>query len=163
MPHLIGERIVLREYCQEDVPDIRKWVNDPGITRGLSDIFTYPHSQANSESFVQMMIDGSSEMEGFVIAHKDTLDYMRSRRRNPNRTRIARRVQSQRPRRECADGLSMLTMDLKGHHRVLYNGTNAYLKGLYSTRLPALIGYRFTSNDYFSPFHSLSRFWISPV
>ncbi|MDQ0494683.1 MULTISPECIES: GNAT family N-acetyltransferase [Paenibacillus] len=76
MPHIIGERIVLREYRLEDIPDIRKWVNDPEITHGLSDVFIYPHSQFNSESFVQMMVDGSSEIKGFVIAHKDTLDYI---------------------------------------------------------------------------------------
>ncbi|MFK4301305.1 RimJ/RimL family protein N-acetyltransferase [Paenibacillus sp. RC254] len=76
MPHMIGERIVLREYRQEDIPEIRKWVNDPDITCGLSDVFTYPHSQTNSEAYVQMMIDGNSEIKGFVIAHKDTLDYI---------------------------------------------------------------------------------------
>ncbi|MHB0864222.1 GNAT family N-acetyltransferase [Paenibacillus sp. SEL3] len=76
MPHIIGKRVVLREYRQEDIPDIRKWVNDPEITRGLSDVFIYPHSQVNSESFVQMMIDGNPEIKGFVIAHKDTLDYI---------------------------------------------------------------------------------------
>ncbi|MBJ8192941.1 GNAT family N-acetyltransferase, partial [Bacillus cereus] len=27
-------------------------------------------------SFVQMMIDGNPEIKGFVIAHKDTLDYI---------------------------------------------------------------------------------------
>lgn len=27
MPHIIGERIVLREYRLKDIPDIRKWVN----------------------------------------------------------------------------------------------------------------------------------------
>ncbi|MCC3381432.1 GNAT family N-acetyltransferase [Paenibacillus farraposensis] len=76
MPHIIGERIVLREYRLEDIPKIRKWVNDPEITHGLSDVFIYPHSQSNTESFVQMMIDGSSEIKGFIIAHKDTLDYI---------------------------------------------------------------------------------------
>lgn len=50
MPHIIGKRIVLREYRQEDIPNIRKWVNDPEITHGLSDVFVYPHSQTNSES-----------------------------------------------------------------------------------------------------------------
>lgn len=77
MPHIIGERIVLREYRQEDLPSIREWVNDPEITGTLSHIFTFPQSVYDSESFLKMMIEGrGNEIRGFVIAEKDTLDYM---------------------------------------------------------------------------------------
>lgn len=76
MPHLIGERITLREYRMEDIPAIRKWVNDEDITGTLSDIFTFPQTYENSEAFVRSMVEGKSDMKGFIIAEKDTLDYI---------------------------------------------------------------------------------------
>jgi RimJ/RimL family protein N-acetyltransferase len=76
MPHLIGKRIVLREYRMEDLPHVRKWVNDPEVTDNLSDIFVYPHTTENTEAFLKMMVDGSTDSKGFVIAEKDTLNYI---------------------------------------------------------------------------------------
>lgn len=76
MPHVIGERITLREYRMEDLPHIRSWVNDEEITDTLSDIFLYPQTYRNSEAFLQSMLDGSSNSKGFVMADKDTLDYI---------------------------------------------------------------------------------------
>ncbi|NWL89013.1 MULTISPECIES: GNAT family N-acetyltransferase [unclassified Paenibacillus] len=77
MPHLIGDRIVLREYRKEDLPSIRNWVNDPDITDTLSTVFTFPQSEYDSESFLNMMMEGkSNSMRGFVIADKAALDYI---------------------------------------------------------------------------------------
>ena len=77
MARIYGNRLVLREYQREDIENIRKWCNDPEITKNLSDIFLYPHSLKQSESFLQMMLDGSNpNMKGFVIAHKETGDYI---------------------------------------------------------------------------------------
>jgi RimJ/RimL family protein N-acetyltransferase len=76
MPHLIGERIVLREYRMDDLPHLRKWANDPEVTDNLSNIFVYPHSVENTQAFLKMMVDGSAESKGFIIAEKDTLDYI---------------------------------------------------------------------------------------
>lgn len=75
MPHLIGKRIVLREYQATDLSYMRQWVNDPEITTMLSDIFLYPHSQQETESFLKMMMEGSS-FKGFVIADKDSGEYI---------------------------------------------------------------------------------------
>jgi len=76
MPHLIGERIVLREYRMEDFPHLRRWVNDPDVTDNLSEIFLYPHSEAETEAFLKMMVHGTGESRGFVIAEKESLAYI---------------------------------------------------------------------------------------
>lgn len=74
MYRLTGERIILREYREEDFLHIRKWVNDYEITKFLTNLFLYPHSVKDTENFIQSMMNG--EMEGFVIAHKDTEEYI---------------------------------------------------------------------------------------
>lgn len=76
MPHLIGDRITLREYRMEDVPEIRKWANDEEITYALSEIFSFPQTYQNTESFIRSMVEGTSDIKGFVISEKDTLDYI---------------------------------------------------------------------------------------
>lgn len=76
MPYLHGDRITLREYRREDYNWIRKWANDSDITNTLSDIFLYPHTEQDSEAFLNMMIDGASKSRGFVIADKQTLAYI---------------------------------------------------------------------------------------
>lgn len=76
MPRLIGERIMLREYRIEDLPYIRKWVNDIEITRYLSNIFVYPHTLNETENFLNSMLQGNSNMKGFIIAEKETEEYI---------------------------------------------------------------------------------------
>lgn len=74
MYRLEGERIILREYRREDLSYMRKWVNDYEITRTLSNVFLYPHTMADTENFINGMIEG--KMKGFVIAHKGSEDYI---------------------------------------------------------------------------------------
>ena len=76
MPHIAGERIVLREYQLTDLSYMRQWVNSPEITNGLSDIFLFPHTYYSTESFLKMMIEGSTEIKGFIIADKDSKEYI---------------------------------------------------------------------------------------
>ena len=76
MPRLFGERIMLREYKKEDLQYMRMWVNDPEVTENLSDIFLYPHTLNATESFLNMMLEGKSSEKGFVIANKDTEEYI---------------------------------------------------------------------------------------
>ncbi len=76
MYRLTGERIILREYRQEDLIHMRKWVNDYEITKYLSNIFLYPQSKVDTEKFLNAMIDGNINTKGFVIAHKDTEEYI---------------------------------------------------------------------------------------
>lgn len=76
MPYLIGERIILRDYRKEDLPYMRKWVNEYEITQYLSNIFLYPHSLHDTESFLNSIIEGRAGFKGFVIAKKDTEEYI---------------------------------------------------------------------------------------
>ena len=76
MPRLIGERIILREYKKEDLYSIRKWVNDDEITRFLSDNFIYPHTLNDTEKFLNSMLESTTDARGFVIAKKDTEEYI---------------------------------------------------------------------------------------
>ncbi|MFM1650700.1 GNAT family N-acetyltransferase [Brevibacillus sp. B_LB10_24] len=76
MPRILGKRIVLREYMQEDLPHMREWVNDPEIVNQLSDIFLYPQTLNDTEGFLQAMLEKRGEQRGFVIAHKDTAAYI---------------------------------------------------------------------------------------
>ncbi len=76
MPRLFGDRIMLREYQKDDLPYMRMWVNNPDVVVNLSDIFLYPHSVKETEQFLQSMLEGSSEMKGFVIADKATEEYI---------------------------------------------------------------------------------------
>lgn len=76
MARLIGERIMLREYRKEDLTCIRKWVNDIEITKYLSNIFLYPHTLNETESFLNSMLQGNSNIKGFIIAEKETEEYI---------------------------------------------------------------------------------------
>lgn len=76
MPHLKGEKIMLREYRKEDLPCITAWVNDMETTRYLSDIFSWPQTVKNSEDFLEMRLSGGRREAGFVIADRETQDYI---------------------------------------------------------------------------------------
>lgn len=76
MAILVGDRIILREYRKDDLPYLRKWVNNPEITKYLSHIFLYPHSMTETESYLNSLIDGSCGIKGFVIAAKEDEEYI---------------------------------------------------------------------------------------
>jgi RimJ/RimL family protein N-acetyltransferase len=76
MPYLYGERIVLREYRKEDLEPIRKWVNDPAVVDNLSDIFLFPNTLNNTEQFLNSMLEGKKEENGFVIAERQSEVYI---------------------------------------------------------------------------------------
>ncbi|KIL35687.1 acetyltransferase [Cohnella kolymensis] len=75
MSYLFGERIVLRDYRYEDLPHMRQWVNDYDITNTLHDVFLYPQTVHDTESFLRMKIEGELGT-GFVIAAVDTFEYI---------------------------------------------------------------------------------------
>lgn len=76
MPRLFGERIMLREHKKEDLEHMREWVNDPDVVNNLSDIFLYPHTLNETENFLNSMLEGKSKNKEFVIALKDTEEYI---------------------------------------------------------------------------------------
>src|SRR5690606_27307277 len=73
---LLGDRIALREYRISDLDSISQWVNDPEITNTLSDVFLYPHSRNESETYLNVIMEGKSSTKSFVIAEKDSLEYI---------------------------------------------------------------------------------------
>lgn len=76
MPHIAGNRIMLREYRREDLEYMRTWVNDPEVTKSLSEQFIYPHSMDKTESYLESMLEGTADQIGFVIADKETEEYI---------------------------------------------------------------------------------------
>lgn len=77
MPRLFGERVMLREYRQEDLASMRKWVNDPEIVDCLSDLFLHAHSLRETERFLDMAMAGEDERQkNFVIADRQTEEYI---------------------------------------------------------------------------------------
>lgn len=76
MPIIYGENIMLREYRWEDFDSIRSWVNDREITQFLSSLFLFPHTKNKTESYLKMMLEGSSDARGFVIANKENGEYI---------------------------------------------------------------------------------------
>lgn len=76
MPRILGNRVMLREYRQEDLPEIRKWVNDAQITRFLSTRFWPPQTMADTQQFLDRMLESSHMACNFVIADKETQRYI---------------------------------------------------------------------------------------
>ncbi len=76
MPHIIGERVILRDYRQEDLADIRKWVNDADLTRYLSRRFVPAQTQNMTEAFLSGILEGHRDGYFFVIADKETGAYI---------------------------------------------------------------------------------------
>ncbi|MCC3373088.1 GNAT family N-acetyltransferase [Cohnella sp. REN36] len=76
MPHIVGERVRLREYRPEDLVPIRRWVNDESIVSFLSDIFLYPHTLESTEEFLDAMMDQKADSRSFVIAEAATELYL---------------------------------------------------------------------------------------
>ncbi|SNT03092.1 Protein N-acetyltransferase, RimJ/RimL family [Anaerovirgula multivorans] len=77
MPRIIGKNLMLREFQKEDLPHIREWVNDPDIANNLSDIFMYPHTLNETETFLNGILEGKfSDEKHFIIAEKVSGDYI---------------------------------------------------------------------------------------
>lgn len=76
MARILGKRIMLREYKKEDLICMRKWVNNYNITKYLSDIFLYPHTLNETEKFLNSILEGNNKDKNFIIANKDTEEYL---------------------------------------------------------------------------------------
>ncbi|MTI69641.1 MAG: GNAT family N-acetyltransferase [Firmicutes bacterium] len=77
MARIYGEDIILREYREDDLKYMRKWVNNPQITKWLSDAFLTPHTYQTTEKYLKHILDYTGkEQIYFVIANKDTGEYI---------------------------------------------------------------------------------------
>ncbi len=73
MPHILGERVMLREYREQDLEHIRNWVNDPESTSNLSNIFVRPHTEAMTQRFVERVMR-NDDPDGFYFVIADRRD-----------------------------------------------------------------------------------------
>lgn len=76
MGHVHGEKIMLREYMIEDLPSARAWVNDEQVTGMLSHRFLPPQTYDMTEEYYRAVISGSAAGYHFVIADKQSGDYI---------------------------------------------------------------------------------------
>lgn len=76
MPHILGERVMLREYREEDFPAIRAWVNDPETTRYLSGAFLAPHTALQTEQYMQNILAGKADGYHFIVARREDGAYL---------------------------------------------------------------------------------------
>lgn len=68
MPYMFGENVMLRDYRQDDLPHIRKWVNDRKTTEYLSAIFWFPQSEIDTSEFLNRAMRSAPNAAYFVIA-----------------------------------------------------------------------------------------------
>lgn len=76
MPRMLGTRVMLREFEQNDLSEMRKWITDPDSTRYLSDTFVIPHTWEQTSSFLDSLLSGSKPGVHLVIANLMTGDYL---------------------------------------------------------------------------------------
>ena len=73
---MIGDRIILREFRQEDITPMRSWVTDNAVTDMLSGIFLRPQTWEDTESYLSGILNGNAGGYNFVIADKESLRYL---------------------------------------------------------------------------------------
>ena len=76
MPHLVGDKNCTQRIPMGGPAPYAEWVNDGDITQNLHDIFLFPNTLYETESFLRSMIEGQSGSKGFIIAVKETLSYI---------------------------------------------------------------------------------------
>ena len=76
MPRVLGDSVMLREYRQEDLPEIRKWVYDSQVTRFLSTVFWPPQTMVDTQHCLDRMMESSATACNFVIADRESERYI---------------------------------------------------------------------------------------
>jgi RimJ/RimL family protein N-acetyltransferase len=76
MPYLYGDKIMLREYRQDDLSAIRAWVNDRDTIRYLSARFWMPQSMTDTADFITHAMSAGSNGAFFIIAHIENKAYI---------------------------------------------------------------------------------------
>jgi RimJ/RimL family protein N-acetyltransferase len=76
MPHIHGEKVILRDFREEDISGMRAWCNDPGITRFLGSRYTAPIPWEQTESELNRYLNGDAGGYNLVIADKETGKYL---------------------------------------------------------------------------------------
>ena len=76
MPRIIGERVMLREFRQEDISGMRAWCNDPSITPFLSGRYTNPIPWEQTEAELNRYLNGDAGGYNLVVAERESGKYL---------------------------------------------------------------------------------------
>jgi len=76
MPHIHGEKVMLRDFRQEDISGMRSWCNDPKITRFLGARYTAPIPWEQTDAELNRYLNGDAGGYNLVIADRETGKYL---------------------------------------------------------------------------------------
>jgi len=66
---LIGERVLLRPFCRDDLPYIQKWSNDAELRRLIGEVA--PMSQADTERWFREFVADEEQVWFAIVLKKD--------------------------------------------------------------------------------------------
>ena len=76
MPHIYGEKVMLRDFRQEDISGMRAWCNDPEVTRYLSSRYTAPIAWEQTEAELNRYLNGDAGGYNLVVADRESGRYL---------------------------------------------------------------------------------------
>jgi len=76
MPHIYGDRVMLRDFRSEDISGMRSWCNDPEITRFLGPRYTAPIPWEQTEAELNRFLNGDAGGYNLVVADRETGRYL---------------------------------------------------------------------------------------
>jgi len=76
MGRQVGERVVLREFREEDLSGMRSWMIDSESTRYLGGNTQVPPTWEMTESTLRRYLEGDAGGVNWVIAEKESLRYL---------------------------------------------------------------------------------------
>ncbi len=76
MPHICGDRVMLRDFRQEDISGMRSWCNDPSITKFLGGRYTAPIPWEQTEAELNRFLNGDAGGYNLVVADRETGKYL---------------------------------------------------------------------------------------
>lgn len=76
MGKIMGERVALREFRQEDISGLRSWASDTETTSFLGGAYMRPQTWEMTERYLSALLEGDAGGVNMVIADKDSLRYL---------------------------------------------------------------------------------------
>jgi len=76
MPHIYGDRVMLRDFRQEDISGMRSWCNDPSITKFLGGRYTAPIPWEQTDAELNRFLNGDAGGYNMVVADRETGKYL---------------------------------------------------------------------------------------
>ena len=68
MTRIYGRRLLLREYCWDDLADIRLWATDRETTKWLGQGFLRPQTFEHTESYLRSILEGNAGGVNYAVA-----------------------------------------------------------------------------------------------